>query len=100
MAKNQSTQVVLLLSSRSNHKVIMELPSIDLSSFLTDPSDPQLKTLCEHVSRTLSDTDALLVKNPRCYAEDNYRFIDSTEKYFELSREFKRLQEIPNLITR
>ncbi|CAM8961094.1 unnamed protein product [Rhodiola kirilowii] len=75
----------------------MELPVIDLSPFLAAPSDPQLHKLCEDVSRSLRETGALLVKDPRCSAEDNDRFIDMMEKYFQQSPEFKRLQERPNL---
>lgn len=85
----------------------MELPVIDLSSYLEFSNrlgscpetqlDPQLMTLCFEVSRTLADTGALLVKDPRCSAEDNDRFIDMMEKYFEQPQEFKRLQERPHL---
>ena len=32
----------------------------------------------------------------RCTVEDNDRFIDMMEKYFESPPEFKRLQEKPN----
>lgn len=85
----------------------MELPVIDLSSYLEFSNrlgsftetqlDPQLMTLCLEVSRTLADTGALLVKDPRCSAQDNDRFIDMMEKYFEQPEEFKRLQERPHL---
>lgn len=78
---------------------------IDLRSYLEFSArshpvtdlDPQLVSLCLEVSRTLADTGALLVKDPRCSAEDNDRFIDMMEKYFEQPEEFKRLQERPHL---
>lgn len=82
----------------------MDLPVVDLASYLAiagspDPAavDEQLRELCAMVSRSLRDTGALLVKDPRCSAEDNDRFLDMMEKYFERSNEFKRLQERPHL---
>lgn len=56
-----------------------------------------LTELCHEVSQLLKETGALLVKDPRCTAEDNDRFIDMMEKYFEKPAEFKRLQERPFL---
>lgn len=58
---------------------------------------PELEELCVKVSRILRETGALLVKDPRCTVEDNDRFLDMMEKYFERPSEFKRLQERPNL---
>lgn len=81
----------------------MELPVIDLAPYLEISSDlgkeldSNIKSLCLEVSRTLSDTGALLVKDPRCTAEDNDKFIDMMEKYFQQPEEFKRLQERPHL---
>ncbi|GAB4832618.1 hypothetical protein Ancab_006636 [Ancistrocladus abbreviatus] len=64
---------------------------------LSDQLDPKLKKLCAEVSRTLSETGALLVRDPRCSVEDNDRFIDMMEGYFEQPEEFKLLQERPHL---
>lgn len=86
----------------------MELSVIDLGPYLeisselgseSDSSnlDPVLRALCEEVSRTLRETGALVVKDPRCSAQDNDRFIDMMENYFEKTDEFKRLQERPQL---
>ncbi|KAG2668630.1 hypothetical protein I3760_14G000800 [Carya illinoinensis] len=90
----------------------MDLPVIDLTpylaaanehsldvgpSMLTDLLGPELRGLCSEVSRVLKETGALLVKDPRCTAEDNDRFIDMMERYFESPVEFKLLQERPNL---
>ncbi|CBI24853.3 hypothetical protein VitviT2T_020627 [Vitis vinifera] len=84
----------------------MDLPVIDLSPYLeiagksagdstglSDHIDPEYRRLCLEVSRSLRETGALLVKDPRCSAEDNDRFIDMMERYFERPEEFKRLQE-------
>lgn len=89
----------------------MELPVIDLESYFDlslemegggggcegEGWDRPLQEMCSLVSRTLRETGVLLVKDPRCSAEDNDRFLDMMEGYFALSDEFKRLQERPNL---
>lgn len=85
----------------------MEIPVIDLAPYLElsenlnyadkNELDLSLKDLCSEVSRTLRDTGALLVKDPRCTAEDNDRFLDMMEMYFEMSDEFKRRQERSHL---
>ncbi|KAL6569810.1 hypothetical protein OROMI_014324 [Orobanche minor] len=85
----------------------MQIPVIDLASYLESsgkhPSPyeeklgPELTSLCAEVSRTLRETGALLVKDPRCTAEDNDRFLDMMEKYFEMPDDFKRRQERPQL---
>ncbi|KVI00642.1 Non-heme dioxygenase N-terminal domain-containing protein [Cynara cardunculus var. scolymus] len=84
----------------------MELPVIDLEPYLDVISgkycgdevlNTQLKTVCSEVSRTLRETGALLIKDPRCSAQDNDRFIDMMEKYFEQPDDVKRHQERPHL---
>lgn len=82
----------------------MDLPVVDLAPYLAIAGSPdpvavneELRQLCAVVSRSLRDTGALLVKDPRCSAEDNDRFLDMMERYFERSEEFKRLQERPHL---
>ncbi|KAB5520526.1 hypothetical protein DKX38_024845 [Salix brachista] len=91
----------------------MEIPVIDLSRYLeiadqlgTEPVKLSgqieefgswLGELCKEVSQILRETGALVVKDPRCTAEDNDKFIDMMEKYFERPREFKLLQERSHL---
>ncbi|XVF79590.1 hypothetical protein PTKIN_Ptkin15bG0001400 [Pterospermum kingtungense] len=84
----------------------MELPVIDLAPYLEIAANPEgasaerasgLSELCREVSRLLKETGALLVRDPRCSAEDNDRFIDMMEKYFEKPSDFKCLQERPYL---
>lgn len=70
---------------------------IDLAPYLEKELDSEIKSLCWEVSRTLRETGALLVKDPRCTAQDNDRFIDMMENYFQQPEEFKRLQERPHL---
>lgn len=75
----------------------MDLPVIDLAPYLAGGESDELTESCREVSRILRDTGALLVKDPRCTVEDNDRFLDMMEKYFERPSEFKLLQERPNL---
>lgn len=81
----------------------MELLVVDLAPYLEfisnggDIVDQELKNLCFEVSRTLRETGALLVKDPRCSVEDNDRFLDMMESYFEKPDEFKRLQQRSHL---
>ena len=77
---------------------MMDLTVVDLAAYLSTSSPAEdLAALCSAVSRSLRETGALLVKDPRCSAEDNDRFLDMMEKYFERSDEFKRLQERAHL---
>ncbi|KAJ9558411.1 hypothetical protein OSB04_013025 [Centaurea solstitialis] len=83
----------------------MELPVIDLAPYVDVTSGkftydellhPELKKVCSEVSRILRETGALFVRDPRCSTEDNDRFIDMMEKYFEQPEEVKRAQECPH----
>ncbi|GER51784.1 2-oxoglutarate (2OG) and Fe(II)-dependent oxygenase superfamily protein [Striga asiatica] len=82
----------------------MQIPVVDLEPYLEfsgkqplSDKDSQIRTLCAEVSRTLRETGALLVKDPRCTAQDNDLFLDMMERYFEMPNDFKRLQERPHL---
>ncbi|KAL2932429.1 Transcription termination factor Rho 2 [Bienertia sinuspersici] len=69
-------------------------PVIDLSPYLNgNQKEDELKSLCMEVSRTLKETGALLIRDPRCSVEDNDRFLDMMENYFQQPYESKRLQE-------
>uniref|UniRef100_A0A7N0V2T1 Non-haem dioxygenase N-terminal domain-containing protein n=1 Tax=Kalanchoe fedtschenkoi TaxID=63787 RepID=A0A7N0V2T1_KALFE len=78
----------------------MELSVIDLAPYLSANSaeaESAAAKLCSQVSGALKATGALLVRDPRCAAELNDRFIDLMERYFDMPPEFKRLQERPEL---
>lgn len=81
-------------------RIVMELPVVDLSRYLEYSGDQlgtDLLDSCREVSRILRETGALLIKDPRCSAQDNDRFIDMMETFFQMPDDFKRLQERPNL---
>ena len=75
----------------------MDLPVVDLSEYLAADNERVVGELCGSVSRSLRETGALLVKDPRCSADDNDRFLDMMERYFERPSDFKLLQERPHL---
>lgn len=89
----------------------MELPVIDLEPYLrcsgrlAKPGDDavasfpshQEKLLCQKVAASFRDMGALIIRDPRCLAHDNDRFLDMMEEFFEKSDEFKRKQERPFL---
>uniref|UniRef100_A0A2N9FU37 Non-haem dioxygenase N-terminal domain-containing protein n=1 Tax=Fagus sylvatica TaxID=28930 RepID=A0A2N9FU37_FAGSY len=87
----------------------MELKVIDLAAYLavadkldcepsklTEQLGPELIGLCKEVSRALKEAGAVVVKDPRCSAEENNRFIEMMERYYESPEEYKRPQERPN----
>lgn len=88
----------------------MELPVIDLEPYLRhtgrfesslDHNSPQfhahIQQLCQDVSNCLRESGALIIKDPRCRAEDNDKFLDIMERFFQMSDDFKRKQERPQL---
>lgn len=82
----------------------MDLSLVDLAPYLDRAvagggaaGEEAVRALCATVSASLRDTGALLVKDPRCPAADNDRFLDVVERYFARSADSKRLQERPNL---
>lgn len=71
----------------------MEWEVVDLTSYLEGCGDDQINAMCATVSRTLRETGALVVKDPRCSVDDSDRFLDMMERYFQMSEEFKIQQE-------
>ncbi|KAI4383903.1 hypothetical protein MLD38_009692 [Melastoma candidum] len=72
----------------------MEVPVVDLSKYLAFAGDRELEEgvgeQCREVSRILSDTGALVVKDPRCSAQDNDRFGEVLLRAPMSSREARR----------
>ncbi|KVI00647.1 hypothetical protein Ccrd_021116, partial [Cynara cardunculus var. scolymus] len=73
----------------------MDIPVIDLTPYVDGVSGEFC--LDGVLNPELEKTGVLLVKDPRCSAEDDDRFISMMEKYFEMPDEFKRLQARPHL---
>ncbi|XP_050284010.1 uncharacterized protein LOC126724005 isoform X2 [Quercus robur] len=86
------------------------LPVIDMTAYLAvmdkldgEPSKlkeqlgPELTESCKQLARVLSEAGAVVVKDPRCSAEENEHFIEMMERYYETPVEYKRPQERPSL---
>lgn len=70
--------------------LLEEIPVIDLSLYLTKDSDKtKLQAEAEKVAFCLHNYGILVVKDPRVSEEDNNRFLDLLERYFEQPTETK-----------
>nr|XP_023892913.1 uncharacterized protein LOC112004906 [Quercus suber]POE60319.1 hypothetical protein CFP56_17380 [Quercus suber] len=87
----------------------MELKVIDLKAYLavmdkldgepskiTEELGPELTRLCKEVARSLREAGAVVVRDPRCSEEENEKFIEMMERYYESPVEYKRPQERPD----
>ncbi len=76
-----------------------ELPVFDLSVYLSSPDRgaPGLQRLCARMAECLSDTGALVVRDPRVETRDNEVFLSLMERYFEQPREAKMADVRPEL---
>ncbi|XP_030965462.1 uncharacterized protein LOC115986499 [Quercus lobata] len=87
----------------------MELKVIDLKAYLavmdkldgepskiTEQLGPELTRLCKEVASSLREAGAVVVRDPRCSEEENEKFIEMMERYYESPVEYKRPQERPD----
>lgn len=76
------------------------LPVFDLSRFLSTgdgaEADSVLET-CQQMALCLKDAGALIVRDPRCTEEDNERFLNMMERYFERPHATKMSDSRPEL---
>jgi len=70
---------------------------VDVSNFLKDKHTPAALADCKALAETLKETSCLIVKDPRVTEEDNNRFLDMMEKYYELPHEIKMKDVHPEL---
>ncbi|KAN0035007.1 hypothetical protein ACTFIV_001547 [Dictyostelium citrinum] len=56
---------------------------IDVSRFLADPTSAEALEDCKKLVKTLQETSCLVIKHPKVNEEDNSRFLDMMEKYYE-----------------
>ena len=76
------------------------LPTIDLSSFLGQPSgctSSAVNELCKALADCLSRTGCVVVKDPRVASEDNSHFVDLMERYFSQEADIKSRDARPEL---
>jgi isopenicillin N synthase-like dioxygenase len=75
----------------------MELPIFDISGFLTDPDAERVREQCKQMSDCMHQSGVLIIRDPRVSKEDNERFLDVMERYFEQPAEVKKEDERPDL---
>lgn len=68
----------------------MELPTIDVSGFLSNPDGAESREVCKRVAEILAETGILIVRDPRVREEHNNTFLDMMEDYFSQSEEDKQ----------
>ena len=62
-----------------------EIPIVDLSAFMEDPTSPAARAEIEKVARGLVDFGCLVIKDPRVDETHNDTFVDMLEEYFAIS---------------
>jgi len=62
-----------------------EVPIVDLSPFMEDPTSPAARAEIEKVARGLMDFGCLVIKDPRVDETHNDTFVDMLEEYFAIS---------------
>mgnify|MGYP002776880326 CR=1 FL=1 len=68
------------------------------TTFINGDADAHVSaSLCSRVSASLRDYGALVVRDPRCHAQDSDKFLDMMEAFFQTPDLFKRQQERPLL---
>lgn len=74
----------------------MEDP-IEIKYWLEDPTSEAALNECKRVARVLEKTSCLLIRDPRVSEEDNNKFLDTLERYFEQDNETKMADARPDL---
>lgn len=76
------------------------VPTIDTSAFLEAQkqgslSSEEIRSLCNKVAEIFKETGILIVRDPRVQPEDNDRFLDMVEDYFDQPFDTKMLDARP-----
>ncbi|EGC29052.1 hypothetical protein DICPUDRAFT_43402 [Dictyostelium purpureum] len=56
---------------------------IDVSRFLADPTSAEALEDCQKLVQTLQQTSCLVIKHPKVNEQDNSKFLDMMEQYYE-----------------
>ena len=67
-------------------------------SKITEQLGPELTRLCKEVASSLREAGAVVVRDPRCLEEENEKFIEMMERYYESPVEYKLPQERPDFL--
>jgi len=70
---------------------------VDVANFLKDKHSDSSIADCKSLAQTLRETSCLIIKDPRVSEEDNNRFLDMMEKYYDQPHEVKMADVHPEL---
>jgi len=70
---------------------------VDISNFLKDKTSAEAIQDCKNVADTLKKTSCLIIRDPRVTEEDNFKFLDMMERYYDQPRDSKMKDVHPEL---
>jgi len=74
------------------------LQAVDISSFVMGQKNSQESLeACQKLAQNLMETSCLIIKDPRVSEEDNNRFLDMMERYYDQPQETKMKDVHPEL---
>lgn len=74
------------------------LQAVDISSFVMGQKNSQESLeACQKLAQNLMETSCLIIKDPRVSEEDNNRFLDMMERYYDQPQEIKMKDVHPEL---
>jgi len=62
---------------------------VDVGNFLKDKTSATALADCKLLAQTLKETSCLIIKDPRVSEDDNNKFLDMMERYYDLPHETK-----------
>jgi isopenicillin N synthase-like dioxygenase len=71
----------------------MSVGVVDISSFLTNKNDVASKEACKQLARILKETSCVIIKDPRVSEDDNNKFLDMMERYYDQPEE-KKMKDV------
>jgi len=70
---------------------------VDVSVFLKDKHSSEAIQHCKNVAETLKKTSCLIIKDPRVSEDDNFKFLDMMERYYDQPKDTKMKDVHPEL---
>lgn len=70
---------------------------VDVSNFLRDRKSSEAIQDCLAIAETLKKTSCIIIKDPRVTEEDNLKFLDMMERYYDQPRDLKMKDVHPEL---
>lgn len=68
---------------------LTSVPTVEIASFLNDPSSPEAMEACKQISQALYEFGAIVIKDPRVTESHNEMFLNQMEAYFSQPLELK-----------